>query len=132
MNKYIINSLFIGLILIIGVISSCSNSNKSEGDLYTKEELKKIFTEYPNERMNEIHVNLDSLMNANFTFEEKEDLIITRMTFFKEDQKLKDVKEIFEEYRKTYGTSFLDESAGNQDEFMEAFIMKKTKGGITQ
>lgn len=121
------------LIVLMGMYSSCSTSSKNDAQTHSKEELRKMFVESSNAEMNETHQNMDSLMKANFTFEEQETLIIDRMTFYKEgDQKVNDIKELFAAYRQAYGSSFLDESAGNQDEFMQAFIMKKTQGTINQ
>jgi len=133
MNKYKIKILLFGLICLMGMNTSCSNSSKNATDAYSKDELRKMFVEFSNKEMNKIHEDMDSLMKVNFTFQEQEGLIIDRMTFYKEgDQKINDIKDLFATYRQTYGGSFLDENAGNQDEFMQAFIQKKTQETINE
>lgn len=110
------------IILSIGILVSTITAF---AQLETKAEIRKAFIEWSDD---DLDLRTDSLVMANFSSEEREELLMARMRFqHQNDERMDDhMQFLFDLYREEYNDSYLNFET-NSEARIDSFVNKHRK-----
>ena len=122
MKNFIKSSIFLLTLCWVGI--SCQKDNLTKQNLpsFTKDEILNIYTTYSDEDINSLKVNLDKLIQSNFTFSEREDLILERVQNIQKNGLEKIMKKFFDAFRQDYNKSYLGGNFVEREKFAKEYL----------
>lgn len=125
MKNHIRNVFYlIAMIFTIAFINSCQeaelNFETTGTNEFSKQELIEIYTTYSDEKIGALDIDIDQLIESDFTLLEREDLLVQRIENFQSASFAEKINEMLSAYRKEYNESYLDGTL----EYKEAFASK--------
>jgi len=118
----------IAMIFTVAFINSCQETELSfeNTDIngFSKQQLIEIYTTYSDERIGALDIDIDELIESNFTLAEREELLVERVNNFLSKSVAKDLNGLLSEYREVYNESYLDETSAFKEEFAEKHLKK--------